>query len=157
MPTSVAKVTTELPKRYMVQLCKHFEHRLAVTQEGDTGRIAFDYGSCDLAVEPGTLVMKVEAADADTLARVEDVVARHLLRFAFREPPEIVWVQVAHFTRATRSALVVPAWPNGTPAITTRSLSAGLNPSCELRCGRRGRRRRSCCGIPGRPPRGCPR
>lgn len=37
--------------------------------------------------------MRLEAADADTAARLEDVVARHLLRFAFRQPPQVAWVR----------------------------------------------------------------
>ena len=39
--------------------------------------------------------MRLSAGDEAALARLEDVVARHLLRFAFREKPEIRW------TRAT--------------------------------------------------------
>jgi hypothetical protein len=91
MPTSIAHVRTELPRRYMAQLCKHFEHKLPVTLAQSSGEIAFSSGVCKLTAEPAALVMQVEAEDAESLSRTEDVVARHLLRFAFREPPEIVW------------------------------------------------------------------
>lgn len=46
---------------------------------------------CDLRADATTLTMRCEAADDALLAHVQDVVARHLLRFAFRDPPEIVW------------------------------------------------------------------
>jgi hypothetical protein len=92
MLSAVAEVRTEMAARYLGQLCKHFQHRLPVELDADRGRIAFEAGVCTLAASPGLLTLRVEAADADALARVEDVVARHLLRFAFREPPEVMWV-----------------------------------------------------------------
>ncbi len=91
MAAATARVGTTLPRRYMTQLCKHFEHRLAVSYDETRGSIAFQAGVCRLAVEPDALVMTVEAADAAALPQLQDVVARHLVRFAFREPPEIVW------------------------------------------------------------------
>jgi len=91
MASATARVATTLPRRYMTQLCKHFEHRLAVSYDDTQGSIAFQAGICRLAVEPDALVMTVEAADETALPQLQDVVARHLLRFAFREPPAIVW------------------------------------------------------------------
>jgi hypothetical protein len=74
-------------------LCKHFEHKLPVEVAEETGRIEFSSGVCTLATETDALLMRVEASDDAALATLEDVVARHLLRFAFREPPAIVWVR----------------------------------------------------------------
>jgi len=91
MVAATARVSTELPRRYMTQLCKHFEHRLTVAYDETHGSIAFQAGMCRLAVEPDTLVMTVETPDEAAMPQLQDVVARHLLRFAFREPPEIVW------------------------------------------------------------------
>jgi uncharacterized protein len=95
MPATTARVGTTLPRRYMTQLCKHFEHRLAVSYDETQGRIAFQAGVCRLAVEPDALVMTVEAAEEAALPQLQDVVARHLLRFAFREPPKIEWLPAA--------------------------------------------------------------
>ncbi len=95
MPAATARVGTPLPRRYMTQLCKHFEHRLAVSYDETKGSIRFEAGLCRLAVEPDALVMTVETADEAALPQLQDVVARHLLRFAFREPPEIVWQAAA--------------------------------------------------------------
>ncbi|HTW26657.1 MAG TPA: DUF2218 domain-containing protein [Acetobacteraceae bacterium] len=88
-----ARIAIATPRRYLAQLCKHFQHRLPVTLEEDRGDIAFPAGTCTLAAEDETLVLRVTAADAAALAQVEDVVARHLLRFAFRDPPDIRWTQ----------------------------------------------------------------
>jgi hypothetical protein len=89
---SEAIVLMETPRRYMSQLCKHFEHKAPVTLEEDTGSISFPMGACLLRAEPDRLVMRVSGED---LGRLEEVVARHLLRFAFRSPPEIVWKRQA--------------------------------------------------------------
>jgi len=91
MPISIAQVQTELPRRYMSQLCKHFEHKLPVTLEESRGQIAFPFGTCLLSVDDHQLILQAHAEDAENLAKTEDVVARHLLRFAFREPPLIAW------------------------------------------------------------------
>jgi hypothetical protein len=91
MQHSEARVQTTTPARYLGQLCKHFAHKIPVTLEADTGSIAFPAGLCRLATDVDTLILHVEAPDAAALAQVQDVVARHLLRFAFREPPTIEW------------------------------------------------------------------
>jgi len=88
---STATVTTTTPRRYLVQLCKHFEHRLTVSQTGNSGRIEFPMGTCALQAAGDTLALKASAATADALTQLKDVIARHLLRFAFRDPPAIAW------------------------------------------------------------------
>ncbi|MBS0561653.1 MAG: DUF2218 domain-containing protein, partial [Proteobacteria bacterium] len=46
-----ARVPTELPRRYLAQLCKHFQHKLPVTLEETRGHIAFPSGDCDVTAE----------------------------------------------------------------------------------------------------------
>lgn len=95
MLAATARVPTALPRRYMTQLCKHFEHRLPVTLDEAGGRIEFDIGVCTLQTSTDAILMRVEAADAPGLKQLEDVVARHLVRFAFREPVAVDWLPVA--------------------------------------------------------------
>jgi hypothetical protein len=88
---SVAEVRTPLAARYLTQLCKHFEHRCAVTHDAESGDIAFAAGHCFLRAEPDVLRLSLEAADVPSLTQLQDVVARHLVRFAFREEMQVDW------------------------------------------------------------------
>ena len=91
--SSEARVPTAAPRRYLGQLCKHFEHKLPVALGEAQGRIEFPAGTCTLDAEAETLVLRVTASDEVALASLEDVVARHLERFAFRDKPEVRWVR----------------------------------------------------------------
>ena len=87
----VAEVATPQADRYLVQLCKHFAHKRPVTFDERSGHIAFSAGDCHLAAADGVLRLTVAAPDESQLAQVQDVVARHLLRFSFREEMPIEW------------------------------------------------------------------
>lgn len=84
---------TAAPSRYLAQFCKHFEHKLPVTLTEDRGRIEFSGGICTLEAEDESLIMRLTAADEAALARLQDVAARHLLRFASREKPDVQWTR----------------------------------------------------------------
>ena len=90
-----ARVATGKGQRYLMQLCKHFQHRLPVTLGEGRGRIEFPAGVCELETggDGGMLIMRVAAADEAGLATLEDVVARHLMRFAFRDAPDVKWAR----------------------------------------------------------------
>ena len=93
MPTSTAQVTTDRPARYIKQLASH----LGRTVEAEVARdgratIVFARGTCLLAPLPGRIHLACAARDAEALAHVQDVVARHLVRFATQEElPEVRW------------------------------------------------------------------
>jgi len=70
----------------MVQLCKHFGHKVTAEFDDQSGRIAFPMGETRLAVAPEALELSAQAETRDDLARLEGVIASHLKRFAFREP-----------------------------------------------------------------------
>ncbi len=92
--TSEARVATDLPRRYLGQLCKHFEHKLPVTYTDLHGEIEFSSGRCVADAEAGHLVLRAEAKDEASLPGLQDVIARHLIRFAFREPLTVAWQKV---------------------------------------------------------------
>jgi hypothetical protein len=88
---SEARLETTVPRRYLSQLCKHFQHKLDVTLEERSGRIAFSAGVCELQAGTDLLILRAQADTAEQLHTVEDVITRHLQRFAFREPLELNW------------------------------------------------------------------
>lgn len=88
---STATVTTPKAAGYAAQLAKHFAHKLPAHFEAGRGEVEFPFGTCTLAAEADRLTLRAEAADPDALARTEEVVASHLLRFAFREELTVDW------------------------------------------------------------------
>jgi len=91
MITNTARIQTPLAARYLTQLCKHFEHRVPVTHGDGDGWIAFGCGVCTLKADADTLSLNATAADDGSLAQLTDLVSRHLVRFAFREPLTVAW------------------------------------------------------------------
>nr|WP_294519163.1 DUF2218 domain-containing protein [uncultured Rhodopila sp.] len=91
MNQSTAEIATPLAGRYMAQLCKHFQHKLPVTLDDTSGHIAFSIGDCRLSTADNRLTLSLDSPDDTQLLQLQDVVARHLLRFAFRETMQIVW------------------------------------------------------------------
>jgi hypothetical protein len=83
---SHARLSTDKAARYMTQLAKHWSHRFEVAFDATSATIPLPLGTCLMRAEPDGLNVTVEAPILESLARLEDVVAEHLLRFAFREP-----------------------------------------------------------------------
>ncbi len=82
---SHARVATEKASRYMIQLAKHWSHKFEVRYDETSAFFPLPLGGCRMVAHPDGLDITVEAVDHDGLARLEDVVAKHLDRFAFRE------------------------------------------------------------------------
>ena len=82
---SHARVATEIAARYMIQLAKHWSHKFEVTYDETSALFPLPLGTCHMTAHPDGLDITLEAADLEGLTRLEDVVARHLDRFAFRE------------------------------------------------------------------------
>lgn len=86
-----ARVATADASKYLQQLCKHFQHKLPVTFDAAAGSISFSAGEVRLAADADALNISLESPSAEDLERLKDVVARHLLRFAFREELSVAW------------------------------------------------------------------
>ena len=94
---STARVPTDKSSRYLQQLCKHWEHNLAVTFTPETGTVVFprDARGADwpgdatltLRAETDGLECRLQATAEGQLEGLKGAVARHLDRFAFREAP----------------------------------------------------------------------
>jgi hypothetical protein len=89
---AVAEIATPHAPRYLGQLCKHFAHKLPVELDEafTAGSIRFSIGTCKVAANETTLTLDLAAA-AESMDQLKDVVARHLVRFAFREELPIEW------------------------------------------------------------------
>ena len=97
MIESVANVATERPERYLKQLVSHLGRQVDSEQseDGHSGALIFSAGNCALSAEPGTLRMTARAEDAERLAAVEAVVARHLVRFGEKDALTVEWSAAA--------------------------------------------------------------
>lgn len=97
MPTANASVPTAHASRYLQQLCKHWQHNLAVEFDTERGTVTFprDARGADwpgdaqamFTAAPETLEIYVTASVAGQLEGLKGAVQRHLDRFAFREGP----------------------------------------------------------------------
>ena len=94
MPTSTAAVSTQAPERYAKQLLAHLGRKNAVEPvEGAPagGRLVFAYGIGTVRPEADRLVLEADAPDEASLARVQDVLGRHLERFGARRELTVHW------------------------------------------------------------------
>lgn len=88
MTVRVARVPTHAASRYLQQLAKHWSHKMEVSFSEQEATIAFPNGATlDLRADSETLDVRLSVPEAGDVARMEEVVASHLDRFAFREAP----------------------------------------------------------------------
>jgi hypothetical protein len=88
-----ASIETTNARRYLGQFCKHFAHKLPVdlAETNESGTVTFTAGTCTLNASETTLDLTLTATTQTETATLQDVVNRHLTRFAFREPVTITW------------------------------------------------------------------
>lgn len=94
---ATAVVPTAHASRYLQQLCKHWQHNLAVEFTPGHGTVIFpgDARGATWASDAlvtfdagaDTLSVRIDASSDEHVEAMKDVVARHLDRFAFREAP----------------------------------------------------------------------
>lgn len=97
MSSVVANVPTAHASKYLQQLCKHWQHNLAVEFTPDHGTVTFPKDARGAAWTGDALVtfdagadalsVRIDASSDEHLEAMKDIVARHLDRFAFREAP----------------------------------------------------------------------
>ncbi|HEU0104234.1 MAG TPA: DUF2218 domain-containing protein [Mycobacteriales bacterium] len=86
-----ADVPTDSPERYAKQLVAHLGHRVEFSSEGDTSTAQIAGGTGRVVVGSGVLTLLAQGPDAETLARVQDVLGRHLERFGQRNELAVTW------------------------------------------------------------------
>ena len=97
MITATANVPTASASRYLQQLCKHWQHNLAVEFTPEHGTVTFPRdargatwaadGVATLDAGESALAVRIDASSPEHLEVLKGVVASHLDRFAFREAP----------------------------------------------------------------------
>jgi hypothetical protein len=92
MPVSTASVATDRPGRYAKQLVSHLSRRLSTEwdEASGTGWIQLDTGRAELSARTDALDIRI---DADDLDRFEDVIGRHLVRFAKKDVLVVQWAR----------------------------------------------------------------
>ena len=85
MTVSLADVVTAHASRYLQQLCKHWSHKFSVSFDERQGKVPFsEDAALVLSANSDVLSLRLEAP-VDRIPTLEEVVADHLKRFAFRE------------------------------------------------------------------------
>lgn len=90
MLTAITHISTLNPQRIMKRLSKHWTHKFAVKLEETSSFIPLSIGECYLHCQEEQLEVKVTAV-AENLARIQEVVADHLIRMAKPEEISINW------------------------------------------------------------------
>lgn len=88
MIETTAVVKTEFAAKYLVQMCKHFAHKVSVEYTDTHGECHFDNGMAIFDADADRLHLVVRAPSEEAVDWAQSVIESHLLRFAFREDLE---------------------------------------------------------------------
>jgi hypothetical protein len=112
MPTSAARIETPQAARYLGRLTRHADavatstgghlHRhagrpddhpqlLHVERADTSATLDFDQGRCTIHAAPDALTLRAEAATAETLNRIENLITADLHRLGAHEHLTITW------------------------------------------------------------------
>lgn len=86
-----ASVKTEKASRYLMQLCKHFAHKVPVEFDETSSRVEFPYGLCLMEAADGQLNISCESESPEGCDNMRAVLDDHLVRFAWKEKLELSW------------------------------------------------------------------
>ena len=102
MPAAEARIRTTRPGRDLIELSKALGGDLYL-RPGVPSRLDVGDASCTLRAGPGALILRVEAADHDSLHRIEQLVVDEVRRA--RHDAEITWHRVEATIPPTRVAI----------------------------------------------------
>jgi len=92
MPHARADVTSIAPARLLRRLCNHWRHKFEIERKDDNHALIplGEIGTAEFTITPG--ILHIDAcADAAQLARLREVIAVHLERFARDETLVFAW------------------------------------------------------------------
>lgn len=79
---SAADVVIDRPERYGKQLASHIGHRVEITELDNGWLAAIGDGTGRILPGEGVLRLEAEAESPEMIARIQDVLERHLRKFA---------------------------------------------------------------------------
>jgi hypothetical protein len=79
------------PQKYALRLAKHFEHRVTVQRDQPPYRVEFPDAPCEIGFTDDVLHLHIQATSPESLARIREVVTRHLKQVASQEAFDIEW------------------------------------------------------------------
>lgn len=89
---SAADVVIDRPERYGKQLASHLGHKVAVADLDNGWALTIGEGTGRVLPGDGVLRLEAEADNAELLARIQDVLERHLRKFATKAGElEVSW------------------------------------------------------------------
>tara|TARA_R100001143_G_scaffold61776_3_gene63421 strand:- start:284 stop:616 length:333 start_codon:yes stop_codon:yes gene_type:complete len=91
MPTCFAAVETENASKYLMQLCKHFAHKVDVDYDSAQAPVEFPPGRCMMTAEGSTLSFYCRSGEDRGIAVMQHILSDHLTRFAWREDITFDW------------------------------------------------------------------
>lgn len=118
MPSAEARIDTERPGRYLVQLCKHAaamggrgghrarmhpsaspesrEVRVEAEWTDTDGRLTFTpWGECTLTAGADALSLRIDARDETGLRAIQDILTEDVHRIGRRDGLTVTWSPVA--------------------------------------------------------------
>jgi hypothetical protein len=90
MTVSTASVATERPGRYAKQLVSHLSRRITAEWDEASGTGRLDFGPAQGTLTAGDAALELWV-EGDDVARLEDIVGRHLVRFGKKDELVVQW------------------------------------------------------------------
>lgn len=88
---TVSTIQTKEASSYIRKLCKHFSEKVPATYTETEGSVQFPFGDCSMTADSDALTISITIHNEEDAAKAEDVVVRHLVKFAWREQLDISW------------------------------------------------------------------
>lgn len=79
------RYVTDHAQKYLLQMCKHFAHKIDVDLEEASAVMHFSMGKAFAEATDDALLVRFELDSSEHREMAHDVIDRHMERFAFRE------------------------------------------------------------------------
>lgn len=87
MFTTKGSVKTGNAAKYLVQMCKHFAHKVEVNLGETRGDVSFPMGPCVITALDDQLTFEAKSHKAEGIEKIKGIIIIHLDKFAWREAP----------------------------------------------------------------------